>query len=231
MNKLSCLILAGGEGTRLRPLTISKPKPLIKVAGKSIIDYSIKLCSHFKIDDFYILTGYLSQQIEKHFQDKKYPKLNIKTIDTGDVDIIERIKSTRLCVESDYLLILYGDTISDVNIPHLLDFHINNGTLATITTWEIASSFGVISSNDSNIVESYLEKPKLDIWINIGYIVLSKDCYEIMEDFDSFEKFLRHLVSLEELSSYKHHGMHLTINNLHELNLAERKLKDFDFDF
>jgi len=228
MNNLSCLILAGGKGKRLKPLTNLTPKPLIKVSGRSIVDYVIEHCSTYKIKDFFVLSGYLSERVEEHFRDYPASK-NIKVINTGDVDIIERIKSVKEFLRTDYFLILYGDTISDVNIANLLEFHVKSGKLATITTWELVSNFGVIKSNKDSIVQNYLEKPKLDIWINIGYIILSKECFSHMDDFSCFENFLTYMVNERNMVSFKHHGMHLTINNIHELNIAEEKLKNINF--
>jgi len=75
------------------------------------------------------------------------------------------------------------------------------------------------------LVIDYKEKPKLDIWINIGYIILNSEIFKSMNDFDTFQSFLENLVETKNLLSYKHSGMHYTVNNVVELKEAEESLK------
>ena len=79
---LTILILCGGKGLRLRPVTKDTPKPLIKIKNKSILENIIDYFLKFKIDDFIIATGYKHRVIEKFIR-KKYKKLKIKSINTG----------------------------------------------------------------------------------------------------------------------------------------------------
>lgn len=223
---LTCLILAGGKGTRLRPITNSLPKPLVKVAGKSIIDYAIDHCSFHGVDNFLILSGYLSSKVVDHISSISTSKkrINFKVIDSGDVDIVERIKRALDCVQTKYLIILYGDTISDVNIEDILNFHKNHNSIATMATWQMRSNFGVIESDESGLVVRYREKPKMNVWMNIGYIIISTDRSECINNFDTFQEFLGNLVETQNLYTYQHNGFHYTVNNLSELQEAEECL-------
>jgi glucose-1-phosphate cytidylyltransferase len=226
ISDLTCLILAGGKGTRLRPITNSIPKPLVKVAGKPIIDYAIDHCLFHGVENFLILSGYLSSKIADHVTEMNAPHKgsNFKVIDSGDVDIIERIKQALDFVQTKYLIILYGDTISDVNIVDVLNFHKSHSSIATMATWRLRSNFGVIESNKSGLVIEYKEKPKIDVWINIGYIVMSVEKVQSIENFDTFQAFLENLVLKQNLYNYNHHGFHYTVNNLSELQEAEEYL-------
>lgn len=223
---LTCLILAGGKGTRLRPITNSLPKPLVKVAGKPIIDYAIDHCLSYSIKNFLILSGYLSSKVVNHFSSKviKRNELNIKVIDSGDVDIIERIKQALVHVKTKYFMILYGDTISDVNIDDLFNFHKKNNSTATMATWQIRTNFGVIESDNSGLVIKYKEKPKMDVWINIGYILISTEQSNSINNFDTFQELLEDFVKTKKLYTYQHNGFHYTVNNLSELQDAEEYL-------
>jgi len=224
LRDLTCLILAGGKGKRLRPLTLEIPKPLVKINDKAIIDYSVEQLLNFNVGEIIVLSGYLSHKIESHFENKEQ-KYQVKVMDTGDVDIIERIKSVFNEVRTKYVLILYGDTISDVDLSKLVGFHLNHNRGATLTTWQIKSNFGVITTDKDMLVIDYKEKPKLDIWINIGYIILNSEIFKSMNDFDTFQSFLENLVETKNLLSYKHSGMHYTVNNVVELKEAEESLK------
>ena len=223
---LTCLILAGGKGTRLRPITNLIPKPLVKVAGKPIIDYAIDHCLFHGVENFLILSGYLSPKVEDHIAAINISKeeINFKVIDSGDVDIIERIKQAIDFVQTKYLMIQYGDTISDVNIDDILNYHISHNSISTVASWRIRSNFGVIESDKSGLVVDYKEKPKMDVWINIGYIVISLDRVESIKNFDTFQSFLENLVSTKNLYNYQHNGFHYTVNNLSELQEAEEYL-------
>lgn len=223
---LTCLILAGGKGTRLRPITNSIPKPLVKVAGKPIIDYAIDHCLFHGVENFLILSGYLSSKVDNHISGINATKKDVKfkVIDSGDVDIIERIKQALDSIQTKYLMIQYGDTISDVNINDILNYHISHDSISTIATWRMRSNFGIIESNKSGLVVAYKEKPKMDVWINIGYIVLSLDRAESIKNFDTFQSFLENLVFTKNLYNYQHNGFHYTVNNLSELQEAEEYL-------
>ena len=222
---LTCLILAGGKGTRLRPITHSIPKPLVKVAGKAIIDYSVEHCLYHKVKNFIILSGYLSDKVTSHFDSTPlHESINLSIINSGDVDIIERIKCAIPSIKTKYLIILYGDTICDVNISDILKFHKSHGSIATMATWQMRSNFGVIDSDNSGMVINYKEKPKMDIWMNIGYIILSTNKINAMHSFDTFQKFLKGMVESKKLYAYKHNGFHYTVNNISELQDAEECL-------
>jgi glucose-1-phosphate cytidylyltransferase len=223
---LTCLILAGGKGTRLRPITNSLPKPLVKVAGKPIIDYAIDHCLFHGVDNFLILSGYLSSKVVGHvsLRSTSHEGINFKVVDSGDVDIIERIRQALDYVQTKYLIILYGDTISDVDISNILKFHKGHDSIATMATWQMRSNFGVIKSNDSGLVVSYQEKPKMNVWMNIGYIVMSTDKAKHIKNFDTFQEFLENLVEIQSLYTYKHNGFHYTVNNMSELQDAEKCL-------
>ena len=84
--KIQALVLCGGEGERLKPLTQNTPKPMIKIRDKSIIEYIIDHILFYSLDEFILLTGYKSEIIENHIK-IKYPNENIIFSDSGNVDI------------------------------------------------------------------------------------------------------------------------------------------------
>ena len=175
---------------------------------------------------FLILSGYLAPKVADHISsiDISREGINFKVIDSGDVDIIERIRQALQYVKTKYLIILYGDTISDVNIDDILAFHKTHNGIATMASWELKSNFGVIESDNSGLVTNYKEKPKMNVWINIGYIVFSTNEARFITNFDTFQEFLENLVETKNLYTYQHNGFHFTVNNLAELQDAEESL-------
>ena len=219
---LQTLILCGGKGERLRPLTDDLPKPLVEINDKAILGYIIDHLLKFDIDNIIIASGYKSEIINKYI-DSEYPALNIKISNQGNVDIIERITSVTPEVASD-LIVMYGDTISDVDLKELIEFSNNRVESVAVTLWPLRSQFGVLELDENNKVVSYTEKPILNKWINIGYFYFKQKGLSMLEGCNSFEEYLSKLVSKQELAGYKHKGQHITVNSLKDLKEAESQL-------
>ena len=119
--ELTVVILCGGKGLRLRPITKEIPKPLIKVKNKSILENIIRYFLRFNVKDFIIATGYKHKIIDK-FLRKKFKNSNIRTFYTGiNSDIIERInKSSKIAKKN--MLICYGDTLIDIDLDDYIKF-------------------------------------------------------------------------------------------------------------
>lgn len=217
---LSVIILAGGKGERLRPLTKSIPKPLIKLEGKSIIEHIIIFLRNNKLKNIIVAGGYKFKNLLKLKKKNK----NLNVINTGvNTTIIQRIMRC-LPYSNKYILICYGDTIADVNINLIIKKFINSGFKTVISSYEMTSSFGVIKSNKSGVVYSFKEKPSLDIWYNIGYILFEKKTF-LKNKNKSFEIFLSKLAIKKELINHKHKGKHITVNTLTELEKAKSEIK------
>ena len=216
----SAIVLCGGEGIRLRPLTADIPKPLVPVRGKPIVDFIVEFLRNQSVTDITIAGGYLVEKLEQHFKGTEY----VNVVDTGNGDIITRLKQL-LGTNADEILVLYGDTLSDVNLLALLDAHRLSGCEATVTVWPLKSSFGVFDLDIQSKVVKYQEKPELDKWINIGYFVLSRSAIENLNSFLTFEEFLLDLTSRNQLHAFQHRGLHVTVNSRAELEEAENLLE------
>ena len=93
--KLRAIILCGGEGSRLKPITNKIPKPLVKINSKPILGYLLEHLEQSSIDEYYIATGYKSNKIEEYFKINKTLKKKVTIINSGNVDIILRIKERK----------------------------------------------------------------------------------------------------------------------------------------
>jgi NDP-sugar pyrophosphorylase family protein len=219
---IQALILCGGKGERLQPFTSNLPKPLVEIKGKSILGYIIEHISVPEIDKITVATGYMSEKISKYLEEN-HSKLNISVSDQGDVDILARIISILPTIKTDFIL-LYGDTISDVNLIDLIKFSKKRKESVTVTLWPLKSQFGVLETDENNKVISYAEKPILNKWINIGYIYFKKKSFSLIRESKTFEAFLNNLVDQKELAGFKHKGHHITVNTLKELKDAEAQI-------
>lgn len=224
---LKACVLCGGKGERLRPLTKNLPKPLIKINNKAILSHIVDHLKSNNINDILIATGFKHNLIKNFFK-KKHNSSSIKIIKTGiKKDIIERIRSTLKYVNGD-LLICYGDTLTNINISELYKFHRKKNFLATISCYQLKTQFGIVDINKKNFITSYKEKPSLDLWYNIGYIILSKKILPKLKKFNKFQSFLSYLVKNKLAGSFRHKGLHVTVNTIKELDEAEKTLSQFD---
>ena len=118
-DSLSVIILCGGEGQRLRPLTEKVPKPLIKIKNKAIIEYIINHFYKYKIKNIIITTGY-KHKLLKQFIYKKYKNSKIKVLDTGQkTEIIKRVSKISKQL-SDNVILCYGYTLVDIDLNKLI---------------------------------------------------------------------------------------------------------------
>ena len=179
---MNTIILCGGKGERLRPLTLEIPKPMVLIKGNPILWYILKQLEKYGVNKVFISVGYKASIIKEYFKEN-ISKIEINIIDNGDVDIIERIKSVVNMFPDEDALILYGDTISDVDLDKLFLFSEQNRKNGTLTVWPLSTSFGIVELNDQLEIVDFKEKPKLDKWINIGYFIMRKELFKILNEF------------------------------------------------
>ncbi len=218
---LTVLILCGGKGLRLRPLTKDLPKPLIKIKNKSILENIINHFLKFKINDLIIATGYKHKIIDK-FIKKNFKNKEIRTLYTGmNSDIVERIKIASKYSKK-YLLICYGDTIIDINLNNYINFYFKNFNKITVASYQLESSFGVFEIKKKNIITNFKEKPLLNIWFNVGYLFFSEKDFFFFNKFKKFKELIKFLSKKKYMKTFKHYGNHITVNTLAELEKAKK---------
>jgi len=227
LNNLDVLVLCGGKGKRLRPITNKIPKPMVKIKNKPILHYILSYLESYGVKKFMIGTGYKHKIVKEYLENNQNDK-SIKIINSGNVDIINRIKDAGKLIKGDFL-VLYGDTISDVNLNELIKFHVNKNLLATMTVWPMRSQFGLVDFDENGKVLSFLEKPTLDKFMNIGYFYFNNKILNIMKKYLSWELFLQNMVKMEILNAYVHDGLHITVNTIEELSLAEKYIRNINF--
>ena len=227
INKSSILpeaiVLCGGKGERLRPVTNDIPKPLVKINNKPILHYVVEHLKQYGIENIHIASGYKSKAITNYFSENSY-NVSIKIHNSGEVDIIKRIQDIFLKVHND-VLVLYGDTFSDVDINDLIYHHRKSAKDVTMAVWPLKISYGLVGIAENGTVESFFEKPTLDKWVNIGYFYINRGFRDFVLSHNSFESFLIDTVGLGSINAFKHHGLHITVNTLSDLEEAQYNIK------
>lgn len=162
INKITkAVILAGGEGTRLRPYTYEVAKPMLPIKGKPMVQHVLDLLRSHGVTDIYLSIGYKGEQIEEYFSNGSKVGLSIKYIrekkPLGTAGPLRMIKNK--LKESFYLI--WADCISKIDLTDFAHFHKSHDGLATIalTTVDDTSRFGVASMK-GNLITGFVEKPK-----------------------------------------------------------------------
>ena len=224
-NQPAALILCGGKGERLRPLTESIPKPLVPLKGRPILSYLLDHLRKFGIRDVIIAAGFQAEKINSFFLEN-HRDLTVTIVNSGDVDIIERIRACSPHIKGDFLL-FYGDTLADVDLDALQQFHLSSQAKATMTLYPLKSQFGLAELDCDGNVTSFQEKPTLDKWINIGNFYFDHEALAWMKDYSSYAGFLESLGLQRKLKGFKHCGIHITVNTFRELAEAEENIHEF----
>jgi len=226
MKEVTALILCGGKGERLRPLTEDLPKPLVNINGHPILGYLVDHIKKFNIQNIVVAVGYKACKIRDFFNEQ-YTDLNVSIIDSGDVDIIERIKDCSSSIKGDFI-VFYGDTLADIDIHELQKYHYEHSKQLTMTLWPLKSQFGLIELDANNNVKKFMEKPTLDKWINIGGFYCEQDVFKWMENYSTYAEFLDAMSVQKKIKGYKHEGVHITVNTLYELESAKDNIHHFN---
>jgi NDP-sugar pyrophosphorylase family protein len=175
-DNISVLILAGGLGKRLRPLTFSIPKPMVNINGAPLISHLISSLIKYNLNDLYISTGYLSEVIMNFCKNGEQFGAKIKYINEksplgtagpiGLVDI-DKIKNS--------LLVINGDIVTNLDFNKFIQFHISNKADITVAVKEhvLESRYGTVDISKKKILKIN-EKPKYNHIISAGIYLLNK---------------------------------------------------------
>ncbi len=245
---MKAVILAGGLGTRLSEETSIKPKPMVEVGGQPILWHILKIYSSHGVNDFVICCGYKGYMIKEYFAnyflrmsdvtfDMRFNQMNIHSgkaepwrvtlVDTGEDTLTGgRLKRVREHIGNETFCFTYGDGVSDVNITKLIEFHHQQGTLATLTAVQPPGRFGAIAlGQEQTKINRFHEKPDGDgAYINGGYFVLEPTVIDyIADDFTTWEQEpLQKLADLGQVSAFRHHGFWQPMDTLKDRNDLER---------
>ena len=181
--KVISIVLGGGRGTRLYPLTDTRSKPAVPIAGKyRLVDIPISNCLNSGFNRIFVLTQYNSASLNSHIKNT----YNFSIFSKGFVDIlaaeqtnegdkwfqgtadaVRKVQRYLVNHDYDYVLILSGDQLYQMDFQELIDNHIKSQAEITLATIPVnakdATSFGILKSNDEGLITSFIEKPSSDL--------------------------------------------------------------------
>lgn len=173
---IDAVIMAGGRGQRLQPLTDTIPKPLLKVGNKAIMEHNLDRLALFGIDDFWVSVKYLGEQIESHFGYGKEKNIKIEYVwenePLGTIGAVSQIRN----FEHDYILVTNSDLLTNIDYEQFfLEFLKKDADLAVLTIpYQVNIPYAVLETNDG-AVKSFKEKPTYTYYSNGGIYLIKKE--------------------------------------------------------
>ncbi len=181
MGEVKALILSGGEGKRLRPITYYLQKTMIPIGSnqKPLLEYIIRLLHFHNINNITLLVSHRATQIKNYFEDGTRFNVKINYIKDSESlkgtggSVINALKQKPFD-DDDTILIYYGDILSNYNLKDLIDFHNQKKGAATVA---LASDFvvrvGLADLGEDNKIRGFIEKPQLEKPVSIGILVFT----------------------------------------------------------
>jgi glucose-1-phosphate adenylyltransferase len=181
-SKVICIVLGGGQGSRLSPLTATRSKPAVPIAGKyRLVDIPISNCLHSGITRIYVLTQFNSASLNKHIKNTyHFSSFSDAFVDIlaaeqtpssvawfqGTADAVRQSLHHLAVHEFDYVLILSGDQLYQMDFEEMITHHIDNQAEISIATIPVHANdvpgFGILKTDETGLINAFIEKPKKD---------------------------------------------------------------------
>jgi dTDP-glucose pyrophosphorylase len=230
---IDAVIMAGGRGQRLQPLTDSTPKPLLKVGEKSIMEHNLDRLVKYGIDDYWVSVKYLGEQIESYFGTGLEKNINIKYIweneALGTVGAVSKIDNFK----HDYVLITNSDLLTNVDYEHFfLEFLKKDADFAVVTIpYQVNIPYAVLETIDGEI-KSFNEKPTYTYYSNGGIYLMKRDVLKFIPKnmFYNATDLMEELIKNNlKLTSYPFSGYWLDVGKHEDFNKAQKDINYIKF--
>lgn len=225
---VDAVLMAGGKGERLRPLTDKTPKPLLQMKGKPIIDYIVEHIISFGIKNISVIVNYLHEQIEDHFA-KPFHDVQIRTVQEpsflGTIGGIKYVKN----LENDTVLLMNSDAITDLNLEDFyLHFKEHNADISIAAVpYTIQVPYGIFELVGRD-VKGILEKPTYNYYANAGIYLIKRELLDLIPEGEFFDAtdFMEMLMKRgNRLIRFPLNGFWIDIGNPQEYKKATEIVK------
>lgn len=242
---MKVVILAGGFGTRLSEMTDIIPKPMVSIGGRPILTHIMDIYSHYGYNEFILALGYKANKVKEYFLNFHYvnsdftvdlsngeinlhdvnkSKIKVTLVDTGlNTMTGGRLKRLKPFIGEETFMMTYGDGLCDLNIKDLVDFHLKNKKMVTVTSVHPGARFGEMVIDDG-IVKSFKEKPQTGTgWINGGYFVMESAFLDLIDSDETIleKEPLETVSKLNQLCAFQHSGFWQCMDTIRDRNVLE----------
>nr|MDO8110242.1 NDP-sugar synthase [Candidatus Sigynarchaeota archaeon] len=245
MEKWTGVILAGGIGSRLFPLTQDVPKPLVHVCGKAMLDYAIDHLRYAGIKKIIIVVKHLGDKIREHMEKNWFNnptnmgdlKIQVPKVDSRDTaDALRKVDDL---IDTDFILVSMGDIVTNLHLKRFLDYHVEKKGFATISmkTIDEPTQYGVVVLDSDKKIHTFLEKPdsqelyvssimqRSDLFqhtnlINTGIYAFNKEILSILRKENQLMDFGKHVFRFLLENKYSIYGF---VENYYWMDVGQAK--------
>ena len=227
------VIMAGGRGERLRPLTDFTPKPLLKVGDKPILEHNLDRLKLFGIDDFWITVKYLGKQIENYFGNGNEKSINIEYVyenePMGTIGAVSKINN----FSHDYVLVSNSDLLTNIDYEHFfLDFLKKEADFSVVTIpYSVDIPYAVLETNNGHVM-NFREKPTYTYYSNGGIYLMKREVLQhlpIEKYFNATDLMEALIKNGSKVISYPLAGYWLDIGRHEEFEKAQKDINTINF--
>jgi NDP-sugar pyrophosphorylase family protein len=231
---MKAVILAGGKGVRLRPLTYTIPKPLLPVGEKPILEEIIERLKVFGFREFIIAVGYRAELIETYFRDGEHLGVRIDYVREshalGTAGPLSLVRVTHDLLPDEPLLAMNGDILTDLDLSSFVDFHRTGGYELSIATreFQLQHPYGVIET-DSERVTAIIEKPVETDLVSAGIYAIQPPVLDLIpynSFFDIPDLVNTLLIAGRSVGSYRFTDDWIAIDRIDQLEDAARAVAE-----
>ena len=224
------VLMAGGEGKRLRPLTENTPKPLLKVGDKPIIEYNIDRIAKVGIKNVYLSINYLGQQLIDYFGDGETKSLNIqyltesKPLGTiGSVLLVENF-------EHDDILVMNSDLLTNIDFADFYKTYKDSGADMAVaaTAYHVDVPYAVLDTDENQRVKALKEKPRYTYFSNAGIYLINKKLLDMIPEGEFFDitDLMDKVIEMDnKIITYPINGYWLDIGKHEDFKKAQEDIK------
>ena len=215
------VLFCGGQGMRLRGAVGSLPKPLVPIGGRPLLWHIMKYYAHFGHRDFVVCVGHQAAAIQDYFERTPHD-WRIEYVDTGlDSSIGERFYAVRDHLAGEEIFLAnYGDTVTDVALPVLLDHYARSGKVASLLSVRPNYTFNVVTSEGPQVT-GFHDIAQSGIRINGGYFVFRNDVFDYIEEGEDLPVMFRRLIDADQLVAYAYEGFWAPMDTLKDKQRLE----------
>jgi mannose-1-phosphate guanylyltransferase/phosphomannomutase len=184
---MKAVVMAGGEGSRLRPLTIGRPKPMVPMVSKPVVHHILDLLKRNGITEVVMTLHFMPEAIQSYFGDGQQLGMTIHyAIEETPLGTAGSVKNAQEYLDEPFLIIS-GDAVTDINLQEVIDFHRTKGAEATLTLYRVPNplEYGVIITDREGKITQFLEKPSwgevISDTVNTGIYVIDPSVLDLIE--------------------------------------------------
>ena len=238
---MKAVIMAGGEGTRLRPLTSNQPKPMMPIANRPMMEHIVELLKEHGFDDIVVTVAFLANTIRNYFGDgSEFGVRMVYATEETPLGTAGSVRNAMQELKDERFLVISGDVLTDIDLSAVVKFHEERGAMATIglKAMENPLEFGIVITNEDGSIERFLEKPTwgqvFSDTINTGIYVLEPEIFDHIAadkpvDFSS-EVFPELLEQGKPVFGYVADGYWEDVGTLEAYNKAHQDILDRKVD-